>query len=129
MTTTMGAADQARASQGPPEYLTPGRASQGPPPEYLTLTGIEEVSGRELAERRTRLLAGIGSAEPGTPGALPAALALAAVIAAQDVRATVYANSPDAARGCACGFTCTSLAALDAHLDQFPVDDRSHEEL
>ena len=116
MTTTIGAADQS----GP---------RQGPPPEYLAVTDMEEVTGRELAERRTRLLAGIGSAEPGTPGALPAALALAAVIAAQDVRATVYAGSPDVERGCACGFTCTSLAALDAHMEQFPVDDHTHEEL
>ncbi len=116
MTTTTDAADQPRAKQGPP-------------PEYLALTGIEEISGRELAERRTRLLADLASAEPGTPGALPAALALAAVIAAQDARATVYANSPAAARACTCGFTCTSLAALDAHLDQFPLTDPSHEEL
>ncbi len=117
MTTTTGAADQGDARQGPP------------PLEYLAVTDMDKVSGRELAERRARLLACVGAAEPGTPGAFPAALALAAVIAAQDVRATVYAGAPDVARGCTCGFTCTSLAALDAHMEQFPVDDHAHEEL
>ncbi len=111
------AADQAGGRPGPP------------PLEYLAVTDLEEVSGRELAQRRTRLLAAIGSAAPGTPGALPAALALAAVIAAQDARATVYYSSPEVPRGCSCGFTCTALAALDDHLDQHQADDTEHHEI
>jgi hypothetical protein len=117
MTTTMETADQDGPRQGQP------------PLEYLTVTGTEDITGRELAERRARLLAAIGSAAPGTPGALPAALALAAVIAAQDARAAVYQASPDVARGCACGFRCTSLTALDEHMEQFPLGDHVHQEI
>jgi hypothetical protein len=116
MPTTMEAADR-------------GGTPQGPPPEYLAVTDMEDITGRELANRRIRLLAAIGPAAPGTPGALPAALALAAIIAQQDARAKGYYASPDVARRCACGFTCTKLAALDAHMEQFPVDDPAHEEI
>lgn len=102
----------------------------GPPPlEYLAVTDMDEVTGRELAQRRTGLLTAIGSAAPGTPGALQATLALAAVVAAQDARARLYAASPEAPRECACGFKTTSLAALDEHMEQFDVDDHTHQEL
>lgn len=117
MTTVMETADQAGDLQGPP------------PLEYLSVTDMEDASRRELAQRRTRLLAAIGSAAPGTPGALPAALALAAVIAAQDARTRLYAASSGAPRACACGFRTTSLAALDEHLDQYPIDEDAHQEL
>jgi GntR family transcriptional regulator len=107
------------------DVVLSARWSDGPPPGYLAVTGLDEVSWRELAARRAWLLAWLAAAEPGSDhrGNRAAALALAAVLPELDARASSYAADPDSPRWCTCGFHCRGLAALDDHLDQFPDDD------
>jgi len=114
------------------DMLLNERWSDGPPPGYLMVTGMDEVSWQELTARRAWLLAAIAEAEPGSdhPGLRGAALALAAVLPELDARARNYAADPDSPRWCKCGFHCRGLAAINGHLDQFPdLDDDAHLEM
>ena len=101
------------------------RWPDGPPPGYLAVADLDEVSWQELAARSAWLLAALAAAEPGSdqPGIRGAALALAAVHHELDTRARNYATYADSPRWCTCGFQCHGLAAIDGHLDQFPDDD------
>jgi len=90
---------------------------------------LDELTGQQLADRRAMLLRAIGHAESARPrGELTAALALAAVIAEQDARASAYAARSGTPYQCTCGFTCLGLGAIDDHLDQYP-DDPAHDEV
>jgi hypothetical protein len=100
-----------------------------PPLAYLAVACLDEVSSQELGKRRTMLLRTIASAGPGeVPGVLACALALVAVIAEHDKRASGYAADPDSPRLCKCGLRCRGLAAIDDHLDQFSLNDEDHYE-
>ena len=96
-----------------------------------SVTGLDELSWRELAARRAWLLAVIAAAGPGADhrGAAAGALVLAAVIAELAARARNYAAHADGLRWCGCGFLCRGLAAIDHHLDQFDPDDDNHYEV
>jgi len=63
-----------------------------PPPGCLAVADLDAVSWRDLAARRTWLLAAIAAARPGTEprGVRAEALALAAVLAELDTRAKCY---------------------------------------
>jgi hypothetical protein len=97
------------------------RYPDGPPPGYLAVAGLEEVSWQELAARRVWLLAAIAAAGPGAdlPGIRAAPLALAAVLTELDARTRNYNADRDSPRWCSCGFDCRGLAAINDHLDQF----------
>jgi hypothetical protein len=104
------------------------------PPGYLDVAGLDEVTFRELAERREWLLDVIGRAGPGAndAGARTAAVVLPAILAELDTRARTYKAAAEHSYSCACGFTCTGLAAFDGHLDQYPpeaFDSHVHQEL
>lgn len=100
------------------------------PPGELELDPAEvcEVSSRDLAWRREFLerLAAAAVAGGDVHGTLAAALAV--LTAEQEHRASAYANSPDKPFACSCGFRCTGLAGMDAHLDGF-WDDDGHDEI
>ena len=105
---------------------------EGPALKCLAVADLEEVSWRELAARRTWLLAAIAAAEPGAdpPGVRAAAPALVAVLSELDTRARNYNADQDSTRFCSCGFQCRGLAAIDDHLDEFQdLNDHSHDEL
>ncbi len=104
------------------------------PAGYLDVAALDEVTYRELADRRAWLLGVIGSAGPGAdnPGARTAAIVLPAVLTELDARGRTYAACRDHEYSCACGFTCTGLAAFDEHLDRFPPEEpgsHEHQEL
>jgi len=101
------------------------------PTGYLEVTGMDEVTWRELTGRRAWLLRAIGSAGPDTdvPSMRAAALALTAVITEQDTRVRTYAAFSDSPYSCTCGFRCSGLAAIDEHLDEFPLDSDAHNEV
>lgn len=115
--------DSVRAGRsGPAAYVSAG---------YLEVTGMDEVTWRELTARRAWLLRALGSAEPGAevPGIRAAALALTAVITEQDTRVRTYAAYPDRPYSCTCGFRCSGLAAIDEHLDEFAPGSDAHDEV
>jgi hypothetical protein len=94
------------------------------PAGHLEVSGLEDVSFRDLAERREWLLRAIGSTEPGAdhPGVRAATLVLVAVIAELDTRARRFTASRRRSYGCLCGFRCEGLASFEEHLDQFPPE-------
>ena len=105
---------------------------EGPALKYLAVADLEEVSWRELAARRTWLIAAIAAAEPGAepPGVRAAALALVAVLSELGTRARNYKADRDSPRFCSCGFQRRGLASIDDHLDQFQdLSDNAHDEL
>lgn len=92
-----------------------------PPPGYLVVASLGELTTAELAGRRAGLLHALGfTPAGGADGALAAALALAAVIAEQDQRARAYAAHESTPYRCTCGYQCLGLEALDSHLDESP---------
>ena len=104
------------------------------PVGYLDIAGLDEVTYRELADRRAWLLDAIASAGPGANhhGVRTAALVLPAVLNELDTRARTYAKAAGHSYWCTCGYTCTGLAAFDSHLDDFPPessDSRAHREI
>lgn len=87
-----------------------------PPTGDHRVPDVDTMTWRELTERRTRLLDQAGSAE------------LVAVLAELEIRARNYAASPDTLHECACGHLAYGLAAIDAHLDPYGLDDPDHHE-
>jgi len=103
-----------------------------PPPGYLSVAGLDEVSSQDLAARRGWLLAALAVAGPGRdhPAVQGAALALAAVLCELGARTRNHAADPDSPRWCKCGFRCHGLTAIDDHLDRYPdLDDDAHHEM
>ncbi len=103
------------------------------PDGYFDVADLDQVTYQELADRRAWLLNTIGSAGPGAnhQGARTAALVLPAVIAELDLRGRSYAKAASLSYSCSCGFSCTGLAAFDAHLDKYPpegLDGDAHQE-
>ena len=94
------------------------------PAGYLDIAGLDEVTYRELADRRAWLLDAIASAGPGANhhGVRTAALVLPAVINELDTRARTYSKAAEKPYWCTCGYACTGLAAFDAHLDAYPPE-------
>jgi hypothetical protein len=94
------------------------------PEGYLDVAGLDDVTYRELADRRAWLLDVIASAGPGADhhGVRTAATVLPAVLTELDTRARTYAKAADHPYSCTCGYTCTGLAAFDAHMDAYPPE-------
>jgi hypothetical protein len=104
------------------------------PAGYLDVADLDEVTFRELTDRRAWLLDVIGAAGPGAnnAGARTAAVVLPTVLAELDMRARTYKAAADHSYSCACGFTCTGLAAFDEHMDNYPPEapeSHAHQEL
>jgi hypothetical protein len=104
------------------------------PAGYLDVAGLDEVTYRELADRRAWLLDVIAAAGPGTnnAGARIAAAVLLTVLNELDTRARTYKSAADHPYSCACGFRCIGLAAFDDHIDNYPPeapDSHEHQEL
>jgi hypothetical protein len=104
------------------------------PEGYLDVAGLDEVTFRELADRRAWLLDVITAAGPGTnnAGARTAAVVLPTVLNELDIRARAYRAAAGHSYSCSCGFQCIGLAAFDDHLDSYPPespDGHAHQEL
>jgi hypothetical protein len=70
----------------------------------------------------------IGTADPHATGAVPAALALAAVLIELSSRTMTHTAYRDVRYSCGCGFRCTGMAAIDNHLDLYEDNDPAHYE-
>jgi hypothetical protein len=104
------------------------------PEGYLDVVGLDEVTFRELADRRTWLLDVITAAGPGTnnAGARTSAVVLSTVLNELDTRARTYKAAAGHSYSCTCGFQCVGLAAFDDHMDNYPPgspDSQAHQEL
>jgi hypothetical protein len=96
------------------------------PGEYQ-VTSLDELTGRDLAACRARLLEAIGSVGPDAPAARVAALALEPVAVELDARAKAYAAHAGSLYWCTCGLQFRGLAAIDEHLDR--SDGKKHFEV
>jgi len=96
-------------------------------PAAYQMTSLDELTGRDLAVCRARLLEAIGSVVPDTPAARVATLALEPMAAELDARARVYAAYADSPYWCTCGLQFQGLAAIDEHLDR--SDEKTHFEV
>jgi hypothetical protein len=109
-----------------PNRAGPAQGYVRVPAEYQ-MTSLDELTGRELAACRARVLEAIASVEPDTPAAQVATLALEPVAAELDARAKVYAAHANSPYWCTCGLQFRGLAAIDEHLDQ--PDGKTHFEV
>jgi hypothetical protein len=101
------------------------QAGGAPPLHHLEVSCLGELPDRELAGKRAALLRVIGTVEAGA--AMGAALALATVVAEQDMRAALYARYRDTRYRCTCGYECAGMEVMDEHLYEYP--DEVHDEL
>lgn len=95
-------------------------SGQPTPRRYPAAHELDEMTRQELYAQRSQLLCEFRSVGPeDIPDALAAALN--AVIGEEVARARNYAAHVDKPYLCSCGFRCQSLAAMDGHLDKFPL--------